>query len=88
MFCPHCGHPSFSSVCKHCSLPSESVASRIVRRQGWPTLLAHLGVWAFLVSVLFLLMGHGVTGMLLGGMLGGMLGAAFLSLLREKRFLR
>lgn len=88
MFCPHCGHPSLSSVCKHCSLPSESVAGRIVRRQGWLSLLARLGLSASLLSVIFLLTGNGMTGMLLGGMLGGLLGAAFLSLLREKRFHR
>ena len=88
MFCPHCGRPSLSRICKHCSLESETKASRIARRQGWLYLLVRPGVGAGLLGLLLGLMSGNVIGLVGGLLLGGLIGTAYQLLSREKRFFR
>lgn len=88
MFCPHCGRPSVSRICKHCSLESETLASRIARRQGWLYLLVRPGVGAGMLGLLFGLMSGNVIGLVGGLLLGGLVGTTYQLLSREKRFTR
>jgi hypothetical protein len=73
-------------MCKHCSLESESLASQIARRRGWPYLLVRPGVAGGFLALAFVLMAGTLDGLLGGLLLGSLLGMAYQWLVRQKRF--
>lgn len=86
MFCPHCLRTSFSRICSYCGGGHEPLANQIRRRQGWKKLLIRPAIVAVVMALLFLLLGIGWPGLLVGVVFGAILGAAFQLLIRVKRF--
>lgn len=86
MLCPHCLHTSLSRICSYCGGEHEPMSSQIRRRQGWKKLLVRPSIMAVVMAFVFLLLGIGWPGLMVGVVFGAILGAMFQLLIRVKRF--
>lgn len=86
MVCPHCLRMSFTRICGYCGGEHESLSSRIRRRYGRKKLWVRPAIAAGVFALLFLPLGAGWLGLVVGAFFGLLMGTAFQSLVRVKRY--